>query len=171
MKKRVCPKCGEKSPLSTYTCLYCNASLSGAKIEEIDDSLTVLNVNKSSLGSAPSKTCPHCGQPVRGNTCPVCGSFVLTSGTRTSKPVEPKKTNSDKKMIAKTVIVNTDSRKSATSSITRGMIGGALFGVAGAVGGAMSGKNKSETTFLIVYTDGSRETQTVKTMEYFTIYI
>ena len=43
----------------------------------------------------------------------------------------------------------------------RGAVGGALLGPVGMLGGALSGKNKSETTFTIVYKDSSREVKTV----------
>lgn len=68
--------------------------------------------------------------------------------------------------IVSTEIIDTytDSRKSASSSLIRGAIGGALFGRVGALAGGLSGKNKNttHTTFLIKYDDGSQETQTVK---------
>ena len=63
----------------------------------------------------------------------------------------------------KTMIVGADSKKSAGSSIGRGLVGGALLGPVGLIGGALSGKNKKSTTFLIEYDDGSRDTDTVKT--------
>lgn len=66
-----------------------------------------------------------------------------------------------RKPIAKTVIVGTDSRKSAGSGISRGIIGGSLFGPIGAIGGALSAKNKNRTVFLIIYKDNTRETLTV----------
>lgn len=58
----------------------------------------------------------------------------------------------------------TDTRKSASSSLVRGAIGGALFGGVGALAGGLSGKNKntSQITFLVKYDDGSQDTQTVK---------
>lgn len=56
-----------------------------------------------------------------------------------------------------TIIVGGDSRKSVGSSIIRGTIGGALLGPVGLVGGALSGKNKSQTTFTIIYKSGRRE--------------
>lgn len=65
------------------------------------------------------------------------------------------------KPILKTMIVNSDSRKSATSGIARGMLGGFVLGPIGALGGALSAKNKQRATFLIVYKDGTRETRTV----------
>ena len=61
------------------------------------------------------------------------------------------------------VVANSNSRKSVSSSVIRGTVGGALLGPAGLVGGALSGKNKvtNKTTFLIEYEDGHRETKTV----------
>ena len=55
-----------------------------------------------------------------------------------------------------------ETKKSAGSSIVRGAVGGALFGGAGLVGGALSGKNKTKTkvTFRIVYTNGKETIQT-----------
>lgn len=64
--------------------------------------------------------------------------------------------------IVKTRIIDGDSRKSATSSIVRGAVGGALLGPIGLIGGAVSGKNKKTTTFLIYYSNGSKKIITVK---------
>lgn len=66
------------------------------------------------------------------------------------------------KPILKTFIIGTDSRKSASSGITKGIVGGLLFGPIGAIGGALSAKNKNCTTFLVVYKDQTRETVTVR---------
>lgn len=57
-----------------------------------------------------------------------------------------------------------DSKKSATSSLMRGAVGGALLGPAGLLAGGLSGKNKMKqmTTFLIKYDDGYQMTQTVE---------
>ena len=67
--------------------------------------------------------------------------------------------------ITKVIIIgsNSNSRKKAGSSIMRGAVGGALLGPAGLVGGALSGKNETtnETTFLVEYADGHKETRTV----------
>ncbi len=60
-----------------------------------------------------------------------------------------------------TILVSSDSKKSVSSSIARGIVGGAILGPAGMVGGAISGKNKSKTTFTIVYKNGQREVKTV----------
>lgn len=64
--------------------------------------------------------------------------------------------------IEKTRIIGQDTRKSATSSVIRGAVGGALFGIAGVAGGAMSGKNTQSIIFLVTYKDGHTETKTVK---------
>lgn len=71
-------------------------------------------------------------------------------------------TSKKMKMISKTKIISTDSKKKAGSAITRGAIGGTILGPAGLVGGAISGKNKNSTTFLIKYTNGEQETKTVE---------
>ena len=59
---------------------------------------------------------------------------------------------------------SSDTRKSASSSLVRGAVGGALLGPAGLLAGGLSGKNKTKhmTTFLIKYDDGTQITQTVK---------
>lgn len=67
------------------------------------------------------------------------------------------------KKILKTKIVDNDQRKSAASGVIRGAVGTALLGPIGLVAGAVSAKNKKNTTFLIEYEDGSRDTKTVKT--------
>lgn len=66
------------------------------------------------------------------------------------------------KKIVKTAIVGEDSRKGAMSTVTRGAVGAALLGPVGLVAAA-TGKNKKTTTFVIEYSDGSRDTKTVKT--------
>lgn len=71
-------------------------------------------------------------------------------------------TYNPRKPILKTLIIGSDSRKSASSGIKKGLVGGLLFGPIGAIGGALSAKNKTCTTFLIVYKDKTRETVTVK---------
>lgn len=71
----------------------------------------------------------------------------------------------DKKIVSTKIVDNyTDTRKSASSSLIRGAVGGALFGGVGALAGGLSGKNKhtNYTTFLITFNDGSQNTQTVK---------
>lgn len=71
----------------------------------------------------------------------------------------------NKKIVSTEIIESyTDTNKSATSSLVRGAIGGALFGGAGLLAGSLSGKNKhtNMVTFLIKYNDGSQDTQTAK---------
>ena len=71
----------------------------------------------------------------------------------------------NKKIISTEIIGSyADSKKSATSSLVRGAVGGVLFGGVGALAGGLSGKNKvkEKTTFLITYDDGSQFTQTVE---------
>lgn len=59
---------------------------------------------------------------------------------------------------------SSESRKSASSSLVRGAVGGALLGPAGLLAGGLSGKNKTKnkTTFLITYDDGTSMNQTVE---------
>lgn len=67
-----------------------------------------------------------------------------------------------KKYIVKTQIIGNNTRKSMSSSITRGAIGGAILGPVGMLGGALSGKNKQKTRFLIYYSDNTKETMEVQ---------
>lgn len=88
-----------------------------------------------------------------------------------SRKYEQVKENQRKaKTISKVMIVGStsDSRKKVGSSVVRGAVGGTLLGPVGLVGGALSGKNKvtNETTFLIEYEDGHRETKKVDNNSY-----
>lgn len=88
-----------------------------------------------------------------------------------SRKFEQIKENQRKaKTISKVMIVGStsDSRKKVGSSVVRGAVGGTLLGPVGLVGGALSGKNKvtNETTFLIEYEDGHRETKKVDNNSY-----
>lgn len=89
----------------------------------------------------------------------------VQKGIELQNHVEFQTLKNDSKTIKKTIIVGntTDSRKKVGSSVMRGMVGGALLGPAGLIGGAVSGKNKTttQTTFVIEYNDGHRETKTV----------
>lgn len=70
-----------------------------------------------------------------------------------------------KKIVSTEILTTTtDSKKSASSTLIRGAVGGALLGPAGMLAGGLSGKNKIQamTTFLITYDDGSQQTDTVK---------
>lgn len=49
-----------------------------------------------------------------------------------------------------------DHRKSASSGMIRGFLGGAILGPVGLIGGALSGKNKSEYHVAIEWMDGER---------------
>lgn len=75
------------------------------------------------------------------------------------------KKSQPQRVIKKTKIINNinTSRKSATSSVARGLVGGVLLGPIGALGGIASGKSKqkNETMFLIIYEDGTKDTMTV----------
>ncbi len=75
------------------------------------------------------------------------------------KQEQEKRANST--TVVRTRIIGQDSRKDIGSSVARGVVGGTLFGVAGAVGGAMSGKNKQSVIFYVTYKDGHSETKTV----------
>ncbi len=67
----------------------------------------------------------------------------------------------DDKTIDYTIIVSQDSKKSLGSAVVRGAAGGALLGPAGLVGGALSGKNQTKTTFTVVYKSGRKDVITV----------
>lgn len=64
--------------------------------------------------------------------------------------------------IKKTVIVETHTSKDNDSATNRAVVGALLFGATGAIVGATSAQDKSFTTFLIIYNDNSRTTQTVE---------
>lgn len=58
------------------------------------------------------------------------------------------------KTVTKVKVVNSDERKSVSSGITRGLVGGAVLGPLGMIGGVMSGKNKKSYMVEIYFTDG-----------------
>ena len=64
--------------------------------------------------------------------------------------------------ITKTTIVHTATKKDNANTMTRGVVGGWLFGTAGAVVGTATGKENEFTTFLFIYSDGSREAKEVQ---------
>ena len=71
----------------------------------------------------------------------------------------------NKKIVSVEILgTSSESRKSASSSLMRGAVGGALLGPAGLLAGGLSGKNKTKnkTTFLITYDDGTSMNQTVE---------
>ena len=79
------------------------------------------------------------------------------------KAVKPIQFNS--KAIVKTIIVSQSSRKKATSTVARGLVGHAIMGPIGLLAGA-SGKTKEETTFQVIYANGRQETVTVPNNSY-----
>lgn len=56
------------------------------------------------------------------------------------------------------MVLSGEQRKSASSGVTRGLIGGALFGAAGMVAGGLSAKNNSIYTVMIKFKDGCKST-------------
>lgn len=64
--------------------------------------------------------------------------------------------------IKKTVIVETHTGKDNDDTMNRGVIGGLLFGATGAIVGTATAQEKSYTTFLIIFNDDTRTTQTVE---------
>ena len=75
-------------------------------------------------------------------------------------------------IITRTVIIGHDSQMDMKSAIKRGIIGGALLGDIGAMGGMLSAKQKVFTTFLVYYKDGHTETDEVENgSQMYNIYI
>lgn len=70
------------------------------------------------------------------------------------------------KYIVKTIIVASSSTTDEGSAISRGVVGGLLFGDIGMLAGVLTGKKKEETTFQIIYDDGSQKTEKVETNSY-----
>lgn len=94
MKKRVCPKCGEKSPISAYSCLHCNSSLTSAEIVEVDDSVDVLKVK--SISGTNLNVCHKCGCRIKPNsiTCTTCGANISRKVTNpTTEPLSNSNSN------------------------------------------------------------------------------
>ena len=58
--------------------------------------------------------------------------------------------------------MHTSSKKDTGSTIARGVAGAWIAGDAGAIVGASTGKMNDFTTFLIIYSDDSRETNEVQ---------
>lgn len=58
------------------------------------------------------------------------------------------------KTVTKVKVVNSDERKSVSSGITRGLVGGVVLGPLGMIGGVISGKNKKSYMVEIYFTDG-----------------
>ena len=66
------------------------------------------------------------------------------------------------RILQNVVIVGQDSKAKTGSTIARGAVGGAVFGVVGLVGGAASAKREQQVTLLLQYSDGSNDTEVVK---------
>lgn len=74
--------------------------------------------------------------------------------------------------IRKTVILSHATLTDKDNAMTRGIVGMALIGTAGAVIGTSTAKERQTTTFLIVYNDNTRETREVENgSELYNIYI
>lgn len=63
-------------------------------------------------------------------------------------------------VIVRTVIVGNESNKQVGSVLARGAVGGLFLGPVGLLAG-ITGKSKQSTTFMIEYSNGKRETETV----------
>ena len=63
---------------------------------------------------------------------------------------------------AQNLIVETHTGKDNDNTMTRGVVGALLFGATGAIVGTATAQEKTYTTFLIIYNDDSRTTQTVE---------
>lgn len=64
--------------------------------------------------------------------------------------------------IKKTVIVETHTGKDNADTMNRGVVGALLFGATGAIVGTATAEDKTYTTFLIIFNDDTRTTQTVE---------
>ena len=133
-----CTNCGFKLTFEDVYCPECGTK--NASMQELTQTNNLQDrnqtVNKSAVGFEQPKTINN--DPINTN-------------------------QRGKVVIVRTSIIGNDSRKSATSSVIRGSVGGVLLGPIGLVGGLLSGKNRNKTTFLIYYSDGSKKTLTVKT--------
>lgn len=74
--------------------------------------------------------------------------------------------------IRKTLILSHATLTDKDNAMTRGIVGMALVGTAGAVIGTSTAKERQTTTFLVVYNDASRETREVENgSELYNIYV
>ena len=53
-------------------------------------------------------------------------------------------------------VITEDTRKSASSGMARGLVGGALFGPVGMLAGGLSAKSKKSFTLIIQFKDGQK---------------
>jgi hypothetical protein len=106
--------------------------------------------------------CHECGQKVNDSQF-VNNSIYHSSNNELSVQRSYAPSVWNRPEITKVLIVGNDSRKSASSSIIRGAIGGTMLGPIGLFGGLISGKNRNKTTFLIFFSNGAKKTVTCKT--------
>jgi hypothetical protein len=66
------------------------------------------------------------------------------------------KINLDRSTVETYELITDEHRKSAASGIARGLVGGALLGSVGMIGGALSAKSKSTYTVAIQFKDGNK---------------
>lgn len=53
-------------------------------------------------------------------------------------------------------LLTSESEQSKKGSLSKGVVGGAVFGIAGAIAGGTSSKTKAKYTVSIVFTDGTK---------------
>lgn len=79
MKKRICPKCNEKSPSTTYSCQNCGTSLNGVLAVNVDEMTAKERIAKQRPAVQNRSYCPSCKAPLRNKNsiiCSNCGSNV-----------------------------------------------------------------------------------------------
>lgn len=62
----------------------------------------------------------------------------------------------DKTTVEAYEVITEEHRKSASSGVARGLVGGALLGPVGLLAGGLSAKNKGTITVAIMFKDGKR---------------
>jgi len=82
--------------------------------------------------------------------------ILVTLGTPAIQLSVISKLSLDRATIDSYEVVSTDQRKSAISGIVRGLIGNALLGQAGMVGGTLSAKNNKSFLLAVEFRDGKR---------------
>ena len=134
--------------------------------------------------------CSGCGQWYlsEGKTCPKCGHTLTMAeadayarekvATKRSETKEEKQKRlqrqwgtpsevaarvaADKRAVS-AVLISTTNKRSAVGTIARATVGGAIFGLAGAIGGAASAKSHTtHATFSVKYASGRTGTETVE---------
>lgn len=110
--------------------------------------------------------CRHCGKELPDDAafCTACGKPQRTNADTGEKPAstDAQNTSTGYELI-RTEIVGSHSKASTASTVGRAAVGGALAGPAGAIVAGMTGRDKSQTTFLQFYSDGSTDSITVET--------